>query len=186
MLLPIIIMALTILIITLIVSLISFASKYKLSKEDISRVTLNSYETGTRTTFTNDQTRNVTMTFKEFEPLYKGSPKDWTIARFHDETVFVPYYTGLFKTENKVYFIHFRSIFDYLKLCRKYNPNKDRDKYNEEKYSRIVNDVSSKIQERLTKIQQEREKALEQMGETLSNVQSNMKLNNDFFKNSKE
>lgn len=150
--------------------------EYDNSLRDVHKITITGNDTGESFNFSNNETRNIKMSFKDFEPLYRGNRKEWSIVE-REEGDFIPYYIGLYEKENIVYFVHFKTWGDYKKFKKKYNPDKGRNNENELAYERIAGDVSDKIRAYLDEVEAKREKAMNDMGKTLDDIK--LKLSNE-------
>lgn len=156
--------------------LIVVYEEYSESKKNVYNIKINGVDTGKSFQYSNSETRNIKMSFSEFEPLYRGNRQEWEIVE-RDQGDLLPFYTGLYKTENVVYFVHFKTWKDYRKFKKKYNPDKGKNNETELAYEKIAGDVSDKIRIYLDEVEAKREKAMNDMGKTLDNIK--LKLSNE-------
>lgn len=111
----------------------------------------------------------ITLTFKEFYPLYKANSNDWKI-RTHKytsegDTYLTPVYKGI---KHTTYIIIFKNFYNYFKFKHYCNPDKGRNYENQKNYQKLVEDTHSKLEQRLKESMKEQKKALEQIHKTNS------------------
>lgn len=160
--------ALILALIGVIVSIVAYDEYYE-SLKSVHKITFDDEDSGQTFKYSNDETRNIKVSFKDFEPLYRGNRKEWGIVK-RGEGDLIPFYIGLYESEKIVYFVHFKIWKDYRKFKKKYNPNKGKDTETELAYEKIAGDVSDKIRTYLDEVESKRAKAMEDMDKTLKDV----------------
>ena len=138
-------------------SLIFFLQFLEQRNRKVNYLAITNTETQEEQEFDGKNTRNMTTTYKDFLPLYRANKDEWD---FYSSSILKSqnvYYLGLQETKGIVVFVHFKSLWDYIKILKLIKQSDEA--YDSGLYSEIADDVSDKLQ-KIIKLNQEKQNGL--------------------------